>query len=270
MAKITILEETTTQPITLIGKAAGACWGADTTNNERNYKRGYDCIKSQHGRTWEYPDVYMILDHYSARVIREFYTHIGGAPTRLQESTRYVDCTNFHYVTPPRIKNNNQPVVQKIYEETMAKISEAVTTLEELGVPREDSAMLLPLGMETKIVVKMNLRTLVSMAQQRLCTRAYWEFRDLMKDLKNALANYSVEWETLVNELFVPKCEAFGYCTEKYSCGRAPSYQKAQDKLNNTVDIQDVFGVITNNWHLLTEDQKEFISQVIAGDKQSN
>lgn len=222
MAKITILPETTKYPISMIGQLAGCCWGANTEDQEKNYKRGWDCIKSQHGRTWEYPDVYMVIDHYSARVMREFYTHIGGAPTRLQESTRYVDCTNFQYITPPKIKNSEYPAALKIYQETMNTIAEAVAKLEELGIPREDSAMLLPLGMETKIVVKMNLRTLVSMAHQRLCSRAYWEYRDLMKNLREALADYSVEWETLICKLFVPKCEACGYCTEKYSCGRAP------------------------------------------------
>lgn len=222
MGKITILEETTKEPISLIGKMAGICWGANTEDKIKNYKRGMDCIRSQHGRTWEYPEVYMILDHYSARVIREFYTHIGGAPTRLQESTRYVNCNNFEYVVPPKIANSSSPKVLTTYHDVMVAISQGITYLEELGIPREDTAMLLPLGMETKIVVRMNLRTLISMANQRLCARAYWEFRNLMKDLKNALANYSVEWETIVNDLFIPKCEACGFCTEKYSCGRMP------------------------------------------------
>ena len=70
---------------------AGVCYNANIENDEKNYKRGMDCIKSMHGRTTEFPDVYMVLDDYSARVIREFYTHIGGAPTRLQASTRYID-----------------------------------------------------------------------------------------------------------------------------------------------------------------------------------
>lgn len=222
MSKTTILSETELHPITLIGKMAGTCWGANTENSEKNYKRGWECIESQHGRTWEYPDVYMILDGYSARVIREFYTHIGGAPTRLQESTRYVDCTEFKYVMPPKVENSDHPKVKKLYQDTMDLIANAIDNLEQLGVPREDSAMLLPLGMQTKVVVKMNLRTLVSMAQQRLCARAYWEYRKLMKDIKESLANYSFEWEELVCNLFIPKCEAVGYCTEKYSCGRAP------------------------------------------------
>ena len=270
MAKITILSETTKNPITLIWTMAGICWGANTEDSSKNYKRGWDWIKSQHGRTWEYPDVYMILDHWSARVIREFYTHIGGAPTRLQESTRYVDCSDFQYITPPSIKNAKCPAVQKIYYETMQTISNAVTELEDLGIPREDSAMLLPLGMETKVVVKMNLRTLVSMAHQRLCSRAYWEYRALMKDLKNALADYSVEWETLVSELFVPKCEACGFCTEKYSCGRAPTFEKMYNKLYGSTNFLDAFNIIVSNWNMLDESQKEQVCQLIAGDKPTN
>jgi thymidylate synthase (FAD) len=104
----------------------------------------------------------------------------------------------------------------------MAAIGYTVKELEAMGIPREDSAMCLPLGMETKVVVKANLRHLVDMSHQRLCTRAYWEYRNLMRELKKQLSNYSEEWKTLVDMLFVPKCEYLGYCPEEYSCGRAP------------------------------------------------
>lgn len=57
--------------------------GADTTDQKKNYKRGIECLENDRGRTIEFPDVYMVLDGYSARVMREWYTHIGGAPTRL-------------------------------------------------------------------------------------------------------------------------------------------------------------------------------------------
>ena len=87
MKSITILPETTKNPITLIGHRAGVCWGADVTDDKKNYKRGLDCIKANHGRALEYVNIETIIDGYSARVIRELYTHIGGAPTRLQAST---------------------------------------------------------------------------------------------------------------------------------------------------------------------------------------
>ena len=92
--------------------------------------------------------------------------------------------------------------------------------LVELDMPREDIAMLLPLGMTTKIVDKRNLRNLVDMSRQRMCTRAYLEYRKLFEELCNKLVNYSDEWATLVEMCFHPKCEELGYCPEKKSCGR--------------------------------------------------
>ena len=77
--------------------------------------------------------------------------------------------------------------------------------------------------MKTKIVDKRNLRNLIEMTHQRLCSRAYWEYRQMFKDLKNALCNYSPEWKTLVEMTFKPKCELFGYCTENKGCGRKPT-----------------------------------------------
>lgn len=75
MGKVIILNETTKNPITLIGERAGVCWGADTSDKEKNYKRGLNCLLSGHGRTLEYVNVEFVLDGYSARVIREWFTH---------------------------------------------------------------------------------------------------------------------------------------------------------------------------------------------------
>lgn len=221
MGNIIIQKETTLDPISLIGREAGVCWGADITNEEKNYKRGMDCLASGHGRTWEYPQVYMVLDGYSARVFRELYTHIAGGPTRLQASTRYINYQKgFPYVTPPSIEHNAK--AKEIYEKAMQEITIAMQKLEALEMPREDVAMLLPLGMESKVVLRTNLRNLIDMSHQRLCTRAYWEYRQLMRDLMKELSEYSEEWKYLVDHYFVPKCEVCGFCTEKKSCGRKP------------------------------------------------
>ena len=221
MSKVTIIKDTTKNPITLMGQRAGVCWGANIDDDEKNYKRGLDCIKSGHGRVLEYVNVEMILDGYSARVIREWYTHIAGGPTRLQASTRYIKYENFEYITPNTVAKNEE--AGKIYEETMKTIADACMKLEnECNIPREDAAMLLPLGMSTKIVDKRNLRSLIEMSHQRMCTRAFWEYRQLMMDICDALSEYSEEWAYLVKNYFVPKCEVAGFCTEKNSCGRKP------------------------------------------------
>ncbi len=225
MSKVIILTDTTDIPITQIGELSGLCWGSDCSDHERNYKRGLECIRNMHGRTEEFPQIYMLLEGYSARVIREYYTHTGGSPTRLQESTRYVDSTSFKYIEPFYIKKNKD--CDEIYQNMMKTISESITKLEELGIKKEDSAMLLPLGMETKVIVRTNLRNLIDMAHQRLCARAYWEFQKLMNDIAESLAFYSDEWKTLVKEenIFIPKCEFLHYCPEKYSCGRRPNLE---------------------------------------------
>lgn len=222
MGQVIIQEKyTVKKPITMIGEEAGICWGADTSDDTKNYKRGIDCLESGHGRTFEFPDVYMILDGYSARVIREWYTHIGGAPTRLQASTRYIDYEHgFDYFAPPSVQNNQQAL--DIYSGMMDSISEALKDLDELGIPREDSALGLPLGMTTKIVCKHNARNLIDMSHQRMCKRAYHEYRKLFGDLCDALRAYSDEWRYLVDHYFMPKCKYMGFCNERYTCGRMP------------------------------------------------
>ncbi len=223
MGTITILPETTKKPITLIGQRAGVCWGADTSDPAKNYKRGMDCIESGHGRTLEFVNVEMILDGYSARVMREWYTHIGGAPTRLQASTRYIDYGEFDYVVPPSIREHNgYDDALMIYDAAMETISNSMQQLESKGIPREDIALLLPLGMTTRIVDKRNLRNLIDMSRQRMCNRAYWEFRELFDDILCALEGYSDEWITVIQKTMHAKCFILGYCPEKHGCGKYP------------------------------------------------
>ena len=221
MGKVIIQEFTYKNPITMIGMEAGVCWGADITNQEKNYKRGIDCLENEHGRTFEFPDVYMILDEYSARVMREWYTHIGGLPTRLQASTRYIYYqSGFKYVTPPSIQNMKEAL--EVYDDMMAYTTKGLQKLEALGIPREDSAMGLPLAMETKVVCKHNMRNLIDMSHQRMCTRAYHEFRKAINAVCDALREYSEEWAYVVDHYFQPKCEYMGFCKERYTCGMMP------------------------------------------------
>lgn len=217
MGNIIILPETTKDPISLMGRRAGVCWGADITDSEKNYKRGLDCIKSNHGRVLEFVNIETVIEGYSARVIREWYTHIGGAPTRLQASTRYIDYSDFDYIIPDSVKSQEQSAT---YCAIMNEIRDSAKQLEELKIPREDIGLILPLGMTTKIVDKRNVRNVMDMSRQRMCSRAYWEYRQLFNDYITKLSDYSEEWSKLIPMIMMPKCDALGYCPEKNSCGR--------------------------------------------------
>lgn len=222
MGQVIILPETVTNPITVIGRNAAICYDSDISDDKKNYERGVDCIMQRHGRVLEFAAVHMVLDGYSAKVIREFYTHIGGAPTRLQASTRYIEYGNFKYVVPPSIKSNTAAAA--LYQTAMLELREKIKTLEEIHqIPKEDSSMLLPFGMTTKAVVRTNARNLMDMSRNRECATAFWEFRDeLFPDIKQKLSEYSNEWHSFIDLTFHPKCMELGYCPENKSCGRYP------------------------------------------------
>lgn len=233
MGEVIIFPETVKNPITLIGHRAGICYESDVSDPKKNYKRGLDCIKSGHGRALEFVDVHLGFKGYSAKVIREWYTHIGGSPTRLQASTRYIEYGNFNYIIPKTIQDN--PTALGYYESCMNVIRETIKALEtQCNIPKEDSSMLCPLGMKTMMVDKRNVRNLIDMSRNRECNRAFWEYRQLFSDVKNALAHWSKEWQELIDLTFHPKCVELRYCPEDRGCGR---YPKKEDLYTIGVDL---------------------------------
>lgn len=223
MRQVIILPETTMNPITLIGERAGVCWDADTSDPEKNYKRGLDCITSGHGRTLEFVNVEMVLGGMSAKFMREWYTHIGCLPTRLQASTRYIDYHGFGYVTPHTIAANE--AARRMFDECMAQIDTTYLALREMGIPAEDASYVLPFGMESKMVDKRDLRNLIDMSRNRMCVRALWEYREGFDAICDGLIQYGLdngsrEWQTIVTTQMKPKCDVLGYCPEKHGCGK--------------------------------------------------
>lgn len=206
-------------PLTTIGGVAGICYGQ--TNPKRFPNIAKRCLAEDHGRVLEFTNVTLEIDGVSAKVGRELLRHIHMSS--LQASTRYIDYSNggqFAYITPPSIKTDEQ---KAIWDNTMKDIQEAMVKLKELEVPVEDFTNLLPLAYSTKIVVQINLRSLIHMFHVRACTTAYHEFRTLMRDIKKQLSEVSEEWKFLADNYLVPKCVASGYCTEKMRhCGIRP------------------------------------------------
>ena len=223
MKEIIIQEETMKNPITFIGKQAGIAYGTDITDDQKNYKRGLQCIKDGHGRVLEFADVYMVIKGYSNRVIREFMRHVGDGMTAVQQSTRYVDFSKgFDYVTPHSIKNNKDSHLIEVYSKCMKNIKDTIDELMRNNIPKEDAQMLIPLGATTELTIKKNMRNLMDMSRVRMCNRAYWEFRELMEQLKKALSDYSPEWSELCSLLLFAKCEKLKHCDEKFGCGKYP------------------------------------------------
>ena len=204
----------TKNPLSLMGECASYCWDSNPSP-----QIGIDCIESNHGRVLEYADVTLQISGYSARAIREIYTHISGT-SRLQASTRYIKYGEFNYIIPQSITKNN--LALEIYQNIMSNIMDTYKKLEDLCIPKEDIANILPLGMESKMVLKINARAILHMVEVRECTRAYWEFRKFIKELKSIVSDLDSEWEKIISYAKV-KCEVLGYCNEKNGCNKYPT-----------------------------------------------
>lgn len=236
MGTIKILDWTMKDPLNCIGYNMATCYGTDNSKERNNIRRAMNHFVA-HGRLQELPCIYMTIDGYSAKCLRELYTHIGGSPTRMQASTRYIDYgKGFEVVKPPKVEANKH--ASEIWDEAIESIGTAMNMLADCGIPVEDYTNLLPLAYKSKMILKMDLRCMINLMNMRLCSRAYWEMRQLAKDIKNALSAYSEQWKVVVDMMFVPKCEAVGYCTEHECCGRMPKKEtlfKLLDKLGNNL-----------------------------------
>lgn len=199
----------TKMPLTVIGTNASYCYNTELKDEKHASRIAKHCINSGHGRNLEFADVTLKIT-CSARVAREWYTHIGGSPTRVQASTRYITYNNFNYVIPNGLSADQSYE----YNLCMKAIRDSYIRLKNMGLDNDKTGYILPLSMETTFIWKGNLRTLENMFNQRLCLRALEEYRLLMIELKKKLANLDDEWKWIGNKLFVPKCIKDGYCIE--------------------------------------------------------
>lgn len=225
------IREYTKSPLTHMGSVAAYCYGMeDKVSRFKNIAKR--CLKENHGRVSEFATIEMEIDGYSAKVIRELYTHIAGT-SRLQASTRYIDYSKqFEYITPKSIRENIEAL--EIWDNLMHDISSAMIKLKNFGIPVEDFTNALPLAYGTKMILKINVRSLVNMFNVRLCTCAYHEYRDLMIEMKKKIMELNdEEWTFLAQNYFVPKCIPSGYCEEETrNCGIRPKKSDIEQKLS--------------------------------------
>lgn len=93
------------------------------------------------------------------------------------KSQRYVKEEQFEYITPPEIKRIGD--CYDVYEQLMRYCQAAYDHMIERGVSAEDARFVLPNACETKIVMTMNIRSLLHFFELRCCNRAQWEIRQM-------------------------------------------------------------------------------------------
>lgn len=211
------LTRVTTDPILAIEEAASNCYDSEPTSDGRIMKA---CYKSGHHSVLEFADFTFHIEGVSRALMAQLTRHrVASFAIRSQ---RYCRENEFEYVVPPKIRDNEEALV--CYADIMAAIEGSYEKLQNLGIQNEDARFVLPNACDTVIQVKMNTRELIHFMNERLCTRAQWEIRQMAQAMKKCVEEYDEECAELA-KMFVPKCQIhapYNFCTEHKCCGRAP------------------------------------------------
>ena len=78
----------------------------------------------------------------------------------------------------------------EIFRNTVADSVEAYQNLLDLGMPPEDARYVLPIGTEVNIVMSMNVRMLMHVADMRAAADAQWEIRELTESILDLAAEW--------------------------------------------------------------------------------
>ena len=201
--------------------ACRTCYSADTPFNIYNSTDDEEkmlnlierVISSGHYSTIEHIQVSFAISNVSRACTHQLVRH--RLMSFSQKSQRYVqEKGQFDFIIPPTIYKN--PELKEKFISFMGEISDKYQEFIEAGIPAEDARFVLPNATSSSLVASLNLRELIHLAQLRLCTRAQYEIRIMVK----AMCDEITKEEPWLKEYLVPKCEFNGFCDEHKSCGR--------------------------------------------------
>ena len=194
----------------------------DETPEENKIKLLSAVIRSGHHSVLEHQTLTFFISGVSRALTHQLVRHRIASYS--QQSQRYCEFKDGHfdYVVSNKIQNN--PEALEIFENMMRQDAEAYEKLIQLGLPAEDARSVLPQACCSNIVVSMNIRSFMHFCNERLCTCAQLEIRQLAQEM----AKVAGETLPFLKPYFVPKCEMLGYCNEsiKRSCHRRPTFDE--------------------------------------------
>lgn len=117
-----------------------------------------------------------------------------------QKSQRYVDESNFSWITPPSIENN--PSAKDVFKTQMESAKEAYRMLKTLGIPPQDARYVLPNATETEIVITANMREWRHIIKLRGEPSSQWEIRRVVIEILRLLKKHcpSVFYDMEIDE----------------------------------------------------------------------
>lgn len=200
--KVTLIQQTE-KPIETIAKIASICYDSNPKNPMGLVKHLY---KNGHHSVFEHIYFTFKIEGISRACSHQLVRHRQASFT--QRSQRYCSEDGFNFVMPDTVFEESGEAVHT-YLNAIDQIKEGYDKLTELGIPNEDARFLLPNACNTELYMSCNLRELIHIVNERLCSRAQWEIRELVRQMVDLV-------DPDLKFMLVPKCQSGRIiCNEK-------------------------------------------------------
>ena len=183
------LIQSTPNPVETIAKIASICYDSDPKNPMALVKHLY---LGGHHSVFEHIYFTFKIEGISRACSHQLVRHRHCSFT--QRSQRYCSEDGFQYVTP----NTIHPVEMGY---AMEQVKDWYHGFQEDGIPNEDARYILPNACTTSLYMSLNLRELIHLCNERLCTRAQWEIRELVTNMRQLV-------DPQLHFMLVPKCQS--------------------------------------------------------------
>lgn len=195
-------------------------------NAEEDLEKRIKLIKqvcdSGHTSTMEHVQFTFLIEGVSRQLTHQLVRHrIGTAFSQMSQRYCAMD-GKLEAVIPESIASN--PEMNELALTTLQTLEDVYHTMLSGGIKAEDARCVLPNAAATNLTMSVNLRELMHICEERLCTCAQAEIRSLV----NIMA-FAIKKELpFLDKYLGPKCEKLMYCpeSEKRSCGRKPVKSK--------------------------------------------
>lgn len=190
--KVTLIQATP-NPVETIAQIASICYDSDPKDPMKLVQHLY---KGGHHSVFEHIYFTFKIEGISRACSHQLVRHRHCSFT--QRSQRYCSEDGFDFVTPKSVEENYHTFS---WMELHKALNVCYEQFQQCDLPNEDARYILPNSCATSLYLSCNLRELIHIANERLCTRAQWEIRDLVKEMCQLV-------DPQLRFMLVPKCQS--------------------------------------------------------------
>ena len=189
-----ILVQQTPNPIETISQIASICYDSQPKSPIRLVEHLY---RSGHHSVFEHIYFTFYIEGISRACSHQLVRHRMCSFT--QRSQRYCSEDGFKVVLPPSIDSSPDRYYE--YGDGIQETRQCYENLVRANTPNEDARYILPNACETSLYLSCNLRELIHICNERLCSRAQWEIREVVQEMVKSV-------HPSLKFMLVPKCKS--------------------------------------------------------------